>query len=215
MRVVIAEDETLLREGLELVLAQGGFDVLASVGDGADVLRETFAHRPDLAILDLRMPPSHSDEGLRAALEIRRAAPGTAVVLLSHYLVRRCAIELLTGQTAGVGYLLKQRIADTATFCVDLRRVCAGGTVLDPEIVSLVIRRARGAPAGVERLTPRQREVLSLMAEGRSNAAIAKALCVTERAIVQHVSNIYDVLGLPASDDDHRRVLAVTRYLAR
>ena len=215
MRVVIGEDEALLREGLTFVLNQGGFDVLAAAADGAELIKATRLHEPDLVITDIRMPPAYRDEGMRAALEIRRVLPAIAIVVLSHYLVRRCAMELLAEEPAGIGYLLKQRIADVSTFCYDLRRVCSGGTVLDPEIVSLIVPRARVGSHGLDRLTGRQREVLALMAAGRSNVAIARQLSITERAVIQHVSNIYELLGLPASDDDHRRVLAVTRYLER
>lgn len=214
MRVVIGEDEALLREGLTLVLRQGGFDVQASAHDGTELLRYTRQHAPDLVVTDIRMPPGHTDEGLRAALQIRAHLPRIAIVVLSQYLQRRYALELLANPTAGTGYLLKQRIADIPTFCADLHRVCAGGTVLDPEVVNLMLTRARTHRDGLTRLTPRQHQVLALMAEGRSNAYIARTLVITERAVVQHVSRIYDELGLSPSDDDHRRVLAVTRYLA-
>ena len=213
MRVVIGEDEALLREGLALVLATGGFQVAATAGDAGALISHTNRLAPDLVITDIRMPPGHTDEGLRAALEIRRVLPGTAVVVLSQHLQRQVAIELMAGQAAGVGYLLKQRIADVTTFCADLRRVCAGGTALDPEVVALMV--ARAGQDGLRRLTARQREVLELMAQGRSNSSIARALSLTERAVIGHVSNIYDQLGLPPSDDDHRRVLAVIRYLSR
>jgi len=213
VRVVIGEDEALLREGLALVLATGGFQVAATAGDAGALISHTNRLAPDLVITDIRMPPGHTDEGLRAALEIRRVLPGTAVVVLSQHLQRQVAIELMAGQAAGVGYLLKQRIADVTTFCADLRRVCAGGTALDPEVVALMV--ARAGQDGLRRLTARQREVLELMAQGRSNSSIARALSLTERAVIGHVSNIYDQLGLPPSDDDHRRVLAVIRYLSR
>jgi len=213
VRVVIGEDEALLREGLALVLATGGFQVAATAGDAGALISHTNRLAPDLVITDIRMPPGHTDEGLRAALEIRRVLPGTAVVVLSQHLQRQVAIELMAGQAAGVGYLLKQRIADVTTFCADLRRVCAGGTALDPEVVALMV--ARAGQDGLRRLTARQREVLELMAQGRSNSSIARALSLTERAVIGHVSNISDQLGLPPSDDDHRRVLAVIRYLSR
>lgn len=214
MRVVIGEDEALLREGLTLVLDHGGFQVLAAAGDGPALVRQARQHGPDLVITDIRMPPGYTDEGLRAALQIRHAMPRTAIVVLSQHLQRRYAIELLAGQPGGVGYLLKQRIADIETFCADLRRVCAGGTVLDPEVVALMVARARH-DHGLQSLTPRQQEVLALMAEGRSNSAIARALFISEKAVVQHAAHIYDELGLQSSGDDHRRVLAVIRYLAR
>lgn len=213
MRVVIAEDGVLLRQGLRLLLEDGGFDVVAAVGDGQELMAAVGAHRPDLVITDIRMPPSNNDEGLRAALRIREKHPDTAIVVLSQYVQRRYAIELLDGRAARVGYLLKQRIADIHAFRDDLHRVVDGGTALDPEIVAVLMSRA-GRGAGVVReLTPRQREVLAYMAEGRSNAWIGHRLVLTEKAIVQHTSNIYDALGLPVAADDHRRVLAVIRYL--
>lgn len=212
MRIVIAEDETLLRQGLTLVLAEGGMDVVTAVGDPDALLDAVVDYDPDLVITDIRMPPTHTDEGLRAALRIRETS-GTPVVVLSQYVQRRYAIELLSGDAAGVGYLLKQRIADISTFLHDLRRIAAGGTVLDPEVVDLMLARAEHAHEPVRRLTRRQKEVLALMAEGRSNAAIASSLVLSEKAVVQHTSNIYDVLGLPRTNDDHRRVLAVIRYL--
>lgn len=215
MRVVIGEDEALLREGLTLVLQQGGFEVVAATRDAEELLREARRLRPDLVVTDIRMPPGHTDEGLRAALEIRHCIRGVAVVVLSNYLQRQYASELLAEQTAGVGYLLKQRVADIPTFCADLQRVCAGGTVLDPEVVALMVARARCEGGALASLTHRQLEVLALMAEGRSNAAIARTLYVSEKAVVRHASHIYEQLGLPPSDDDHRRVLAVIRYLER
>ena len=214
MRVVIGEDEALLREGLTLVLAHGGFEVVGTAPDGDGLVNQTLEKQPDLVITDIRMPPDHTDEGLRAALHIRAAAPHIAIVVLSQHLQRRYALELLAEPTAGTGYMLKQRIAAIDTFCADLRRVCDGETVLDPEVVTLMFSRARTEHDALQRLTPRQQQVLALMAEGRSNAFIASALTISNKAVVQHVSHIYDVLNLPPSDDDHRRVLAVTRYLA-
>lgn len=215
MRVVIGEDETLLRQGLALVLEQGGFDVVAAVPDAVQLLEAVDRHNPDLVVTDIRMPPTLTDEGLVAALRIRSAHPETAVVVLSQYVQRRYAVELLTDRPAKVGYLLKQRISDVDTFCADLRRVAAGGTALDPDVVGVMVKRARLADGDVARLTPRQQEVMALMAEGRSNAWIASRLVVTEKAVVQHSSRIYDALGLPVDADDHRRVLAVIRYLAQ
>ncbi len=215
MRVVIGEDEALLRQGLQLVLGQAGFDVVATTADAVDLVSLTLEHRPDLVVTDIRMPPSYGDEGLVAALQIRRVRPETAIVVLSQHVQRRYAMELLADRPAGVGYLFQQRIADIPTFCADLERVCAGGTVLDPEVVALMVARARRQDDAVERLTPRQHEVLTLMAQGRSNASIARQLTLTEKAVVQHTSRIYDALGLPASDDDHRRVRAVLQYLSR
>lgn len=214
MRVVIGEDEALLREGLTLVLAQGGFEVAGTARDGDELIGRSRELCPDLVITDIRMPPDHRDEGLRAALQIRAASPNTAIVVLSQHLQRRYALELLSEPTAGTGYLLKQRIAAIDTFCANLRRVCDGETVLDPEVVTLMLSRARTERDALGRLTPRQHEVLALMAEGRSNAFIANVLAISTKAVVQHVSHIYDELGLPPNDDDHRRVLAVTQYLA-
>ena len=215
MRVVIGEDEALLRRGLTHVLEHGGFEVVAEAADAGELVRQAKQHEPDLVVTDIRMPPHFGDEGLVAALEIRRILPETAVVVLSQHVQRRYATELLTERPAGIGYLLKQRIADIPTFCADLERVCAGGTVLDPEVVALIVSRARRDDEAVERLTPRQHEVLTLMAEGRSNAWIARRLSISEKAVVQHASHIYDELGLPLREDDHRRVLAVLRYLTR
>lgn len=215
MRVVIGEDEALLREGLTLVLHQGGFEVVAAARDAAELTSYTDQFTPDLVVTDIRMPPGYADEGLRAALEIRQAQPQVAIVVLSQYLQRQHASELLAAPSGGVGYLLKQRIADIPTFCADLERVCAGGTVLDPEVVALMVSRARHETNGLSRLTDRQLDVLALMAEGRSNASIARTLAITEKAVVQHTSHIYTELGLSASGDDHRRVLAVLHYLTR
>ncbi|RFA08863.1 DNA-binding response regulator [Subtercola boreus] len=214
MRVVIGDDEVLLRAGLRHVLEDDGFEVVAAVGMADELEREVVRLHPDLVITDIRMPPTHTDEGLLAALRIRRSLPDVAVVVLSQYVQRRYATELLDRRTGRVGYLLKQRIADVSTFTADLRRVAAGGTALDPEVVHVLVTRASLTNAAVHDLTPRQREVLSLMAEGRSNARIAAALNLTEKAIVQHTSRIYDAFGLPVDADDHRRVLAVIRYLS-
>jgi DNA-binding NarL/FixJ family response regulator len=214
MRVVIGEDEALLRAGLTHVLTAGGFQVVAAAGDARELLRATDEHHPDLVVTDIRMPPGHADEGLRAALDIRRRLADIAIVVLSQHLQRRYAIELLSEHPAAVGYLLKQRIADIDTFTGDLRRVCAGATVLDPEVVRLMMARARVDSEPLQRLTSRQLEVLALMAEGRTNAYIARTLSISERAVVQHTSHIYDELDLPDTDENHRRVLAVLRYLA-
>ncbi|MDQ0735690.1 response regulator [Arthrobacter agilis] len=215
MRVVIGEDEALLRQGLMLVLEQGGFDVVAAVPDAVQLLDAVARHQPDLVVTDIRMPPTRTDEGLVAALRIRSEHPDTAIVVLSQYVQRRYAVELLTDRPAKVGYLLKQRIADVDAFRADLRRVARGGTALDPDVVDIMVKRARRARDDMARLTPRQQEVLALMAEGRSNAWIAARLVVTEKAVVQHSSRIYETLGLPVTVDDHRRVLAVIRYLAQ
>lgn len=213
MRVVIAEDETLLRHGLQLVLEQGGFEVAAVAGDAVGLEEAVAAHRPELVVTDIRMPPTHTDEGLMAALRIRRQYPETAVMVLSQHVQRRSANELLSAQTGRVGYLLKQRIADVDTFLDDLRAVAAGGTALDPDVVAVMVARARRADVTIGNLTPRQQEVLALMAEGRSNSRIAAQLFLSEKAVVQHTSHIYDALGLPVDSDAHRRVLAVLRYL--
>ena len=215
MRVVIAEDELLLREGLTHLLEADGIEVLAAVGTAIELEAAVDRLAPDLVITDIRMPPTHTDEGLQAAVRIRRAHPGTAVVVLSQHVQRRYAGELLGPGEGGVGYLLKQRIADVRTFTADLRRVRAGGTALDPEVVAVLLTRAAkaGGPA-VGALTPRQLEVLGLMAEGRSNAHIAARLGTSEKAVVQHTSKIYDAFGLPVDADDHRRVLAVIRFLS-
>ena len=214
MRVLIGEDEALLREGLALILAQAGFDIVGSCRDADDLVRRAMAHRPDLVVTDIRMPPHHADDGLKAAQRIRRHQPATAVLVLSQYVQRSYALELLGTRPEGVGYLLKQRIADTDAFCRDVRRICDGGTVLDPEVVSTMLARAGREHGVIGRLTPRQREVLALIAEGRSNAAIARDLAITGKAVVQHTSHIYDALGLAETADDHRRVLAVLRYLS-
>jgi DNA-binding NarL/FixJ family response regulator len=214
VRVVIAEDEALLRTGLTHVIQAAGFDVVAAVGNAHELVRSAGEHVPDIVVTDIRMPPDHKDAGLRAALEISREHPEIAVLVLSQHLQRTYAVELLGDRSSGVGYLLKQRIADVDTFTDDLRRIAAGGTVLDPEVVRLMVARARGHHDALDRLTPRQQQVLALMSEGRTNASIARTLSITERAVVQHTSHIYDELGLAPSDDDHRRVLAVIRYLA-
>lgn len=212
---MIGEDEALLREGLALVLARGGIDVVGTAGDAGDLIEQASELQPDLVITDIRMPPDHTDDGLRAALRIREASSNIAIAVLSQHLQRRYALELLAAPTAGTGYLLKQRIAAADSFCADLRRVCAGETVLDPDVVALILSRARTGNDALQGITARQREVLALMAEGRSNAFIGHALTISDKAVVQHVSHIYEQLGLPPSEDDHRRVLAVVRYLAR
>ncbi|MFI6565964.1 LuxR C-terminal-related transcriptional regulator [Streptomyces sp. NPDC050534] len=211
MRAVIAEDSVLLRVGLVKVLEMAGFLIAADVGDADALLTAVEQHRPELALVDVRMPPAFTDEGVRAALVIRRQWPQTAVVLLSQYVEERYAADLLTAHTNGVGYLLKQRVADVEEFIAAVRRVADGGTALDPEVVAQLLLRRHSDP--LERLTPREREVLALMAEGRSNAAIAEALVVSDSAVAKHINNIFAKLGLPAADADHRRVLAVLRFL--
>jgi DNA-binding NarL/FixJ family response regulator len=212
MRVVIAEDAVLLRAGLERLLAEGDFEVVGAVGDGPALIAAAAVLRPDIAIVDVRMPPTHTDEGLRAALEVRRLVPETAILVLSQYVEERYALELIGSNAEGVGYLLKDRVADVSEFLAAVRRVGEGGTALDPEVVAQLLgRRRRGNP--LEALSPREREVLALMAEGRSNAAIAAELVVTDGAVEKHVSNIFAKLGLPSTASDHRRVLAVLTYL--
>lgn len=213
MRAVIAEDSVLLRAGLTRLLVDAGIDVVAAVGDAESLLRAVDEVRPDVAIVDVRMPPSHTDEGLRAALVLRRQWPSVAVLVLSQYVEERYAGELLSQETSGVGYLLKDRVADVDEFLDALRRVAAGGTALDPEVVAQLLVRRRPDP--LDRLTPREAEVLRLMAEGRSNAGIAAALVVTASAVEKHVNNIMSKLDLPAADTDHRRVLAVLQLLRR
>jgi DNA-binding NarL/FixJ family response regulator len=211
VRVVVGEDEALLREGVAALLEAGGHQVVGLAGDGDELLRKARAHRPDVLIADIRMPPTQTDEGLRAALAIRAELPEVGVLVLSRHVVRGHTIELLGDDGAGVGYLLKHRVADRRSFCEAVERVGAGGTVIDPEVVAALLERSE--PAALAELTERQREVLALMAEGRSNLAIAEQLTITEKAVVKHASQIYDRLGLQSSPDDHRRVLAVTRFL--
>jgi DNA-binding NarL/FixJ family response regulator len=212
IRVVIAEDAALFREGLARLIADRGHQVVAAVGDADGLLEAVAAHRPDVAVADIRMPPSHTDEGLRAAIQLRRDYPGTGILVLSQYVETRYAARLLEGNAAGVGYLLKDRVADVAEFAEALTRVAAGGTALDPEVVSQLVRASRRAE-GIATLTPRERDVLSLMAEGRSNAGIAAALVVSAGVVEKHVASIFGKLGLPPSEADNRRVLAVLRYL--
>jgi DNA-binding NarL/FixJ family response regulator len=212
IRVVIAEDSVLLREGLARLLEESGFEVAGQAGDAEDLLRKVGAHKPDDAVVDVRMPPSHTDEGLRAAHQIRADHPGTGVLVLSQYVEEAYALDLLSQSTESTGYLLKDRVADIDTFTDAVRRVASGGSALDPEVVSLLLgRRRREDP--LEALTPREREVLGLMAEGRSNAAIAEQLVVTERAVEKHVTSIFTKLDLTPTVEDHRRVLAVLAYL--
>jgi len=212
MRVVIAEDAALFREGLARLITDRGHEVVAAVGDAGALLEAVAEHDPDVAVADIRMPPTHTDEGLRAAIELRRDHPGTGVLVLSQYVETRYAARLLEGNAGGVGYLLKDRVADVAEFADALTRVAAGGTALDPEVVSQLLRASRRAE-GIATLTPRERDVLSLMAEGRSNAGIASALVVTAGVVEKHVASIFGKLGLPSSEADNRRVLAVLRYL--
>ncbi|MEU3541356.1 response regulator transcription factor [Streptomyces paromomycinus] len=208
---MIAEDSVLLRVGLVKVLETAGFEVAAEAGDAQALVAAVERHRPDLAVVDVRMPPGFTDEGVRAALEIRERWPDTAVLMLSQYVEERYAANLLASNTSGIGYLLKQRVADVEEFIEALRRVADGGTALDPQVVAQLLVRRRSDP--LERLTEREREVLALMAEGRSNAGIAGALVVSESAVAKHINNILAKLDLPRTDADHRRVLAVLRFL--
>ncbi|WP_199512786.1 response regulator [Nucisporomicrobium flavum] len=212
LRVVIAEDAALFRAGLTRLIEDHGHRVCAAVGDGDALLAAVAEHRPDVVVADIRMPPTHTDEGLRAALEIRRRCPGTGVLMLSQYIETRYTVRLLEGNAAGAGYLLKERVADVAEFLGALQRVAAGGTALDPEVVGHLLRAGRRADS-LAALTAREREVLTLMAEGRSNAGIADALVVTGGTVEKHVASIFDKLGLPPDEGDNRRVLAVLRHL--
>jgi DNA-binding NarL/FixJ family response regulator len=210
MRVVIAEDSVLLREGLSRLLAEAGHEVAAAAGDGETFLRAVAEHQPDVVVVDVRMPPTFTDEGLRAALVVRSSWPEVGVLVLSQYVEERYATELLSDRPQGVGYLLKDRVAELAEFLDALERVAARGSALDPEVVAQLLARSRHPLAS---LTPRERDVLGLMAEGRSNAAIAAALVVGEGAVEKHINSIFGKLGLPPADRDHRRVRAVLRYL--
>jgi DNA-binding NarL/FixJ family response regulator len=212
MRVVICEDLALLRDGLTRLLRDSGFDVVAAVEDGDALVAAVEAEEPDVAIVDVRLPPSFTDEGVRAALRAREVRPGTPVLILSQYVEQTYAAELLADGRGGVGYLLKDRVANPDQFVAAVRRVAEGGTALDPEAVAQLFARRRGH-APLDELTPREREVLGLMAEGRSNAGIARELVVTDGAVEKHISSILGKLGLPGSVDDNRRVLAVLAYL--
>ena len=212
MRVVLGEDSVLLREGVARILEESGMEVVAQAGDYDDLLRKVRAHKPDVALVDIRMPPTQTDEGLRAAHVIREELPDTGVLVLSQYVEEGYALDLLSESAEGVGYLLKDRVADVERFVDSVRRVADGGSALDPEVVSQMLGRRR-AEDPLEELTPREREVLGHMAEGRSNHAIAEELVVTERAVEKHVTGIFGKLGLDATPTDHRRVLAVLTYL--
>jgi DNA-binding NarL/FixJ family response regulator len=212
MRVALADDSVLLREGVARLLAESGFDVVAQSGNAEDLLRHVGMHKPDVAVVDIRMPPTYTDEGLRAASEIRKRFPGTGVLVLSQYVESGYAMDLLADSAEGVGYLLKDRVSDVEQFASSVRRVAEGGSALDPAVVSQLLgRKRRDDP--LDLLTPREREVLELMAEGRSNQAIADRLFVTLRAVEKHVTSIFSKLDLPASTEDHRRVLAVRLFL--
>jgi DNA-binding NarL/FixJ family response regulator len=212
MRVVVADDSVLLREGVVRLLEENGFEVVGQAGDAEDLIRKVKAHKPDVAVVDIRMPPTNTDDGLRAALEIRAELPDTGVLVLSQYVEEGYALDLVGESAGGVGYLLKDRVADVDRFVDSVRRVADGGSALDPEVVSQLVGRARRDDP-LEELTPREREVLELMAEGRSNNAIAEHMIVTERAVEKHVTSIFGKLGLAPAPEDHRRVLAVLAFL--
>ena len=212
MRIVIAEDAAVIRAGLAEILTDRGHEIVAAVGDAEALKDAVAADQPDVAIVDVRMPPSHTDEGLRAAIAIRRDHPGVGILVFSQYIETRYAADLLATGSGGVGYLLKDRVADVAEFTDAISRIAAGGTALDPEVVSGLLNASRHASA-LGTLTAREQDVLALMAEGRSNSAIADRIFVSERAVEKHISNIFTRLNLPPSDSDHRRVLAVLAYL--
>ena len=212
LKVVVAEDSVLLREGIARLLEEAGLEVAGQAGDGEDLLRKVGAHKPDVAVIDVRMPPTHSDEGLRAAQRIRTEHPATAVLVLSQYVDEASALDLLSESTESIGYLLKDRVADVESFTDAVRRVAHGGSALDPEVVALLLgRRRREDPLAA--LSPREREVLGLMAEGRSNSAMAETHGISERAIEKHLTAIFSKLDLPRAVADHRRVLAVLTFL--
>jgi DNA-binding NarL/FixJ family response regulator len=217
MRIVIAEDSAVIRAGLVEILNDRGHETVAAVGDAQALRAAVDEHEPDAAVVDVRMPPDYTDEGIRAAIAIRRDHPGTGVLVFSQYIETRHAAELLGAASsrgaAGIGYLLKDRVGDVGEFVDALSRVAAGGTALDPEVVTQLLREAARRTDGLDALTPREHDVLSLMAEGRSNGAIAGTLVISERAVEKHVANVFAKLGLAPSDADHRRVLAVLRYL--
>jgi DNA-binding NarL/FixJ family response regulator len=212
VRIVVGEDDVLLREGIVRLLAEAGFEVAAQAGDAEDFLRKALAHRPDVTVVDIQMPPGHGDDGLRAALELRRQRPETGVLVLSQYYDEQYALDLIGDSAEGVGYLLKERVGDVAAFTDAISRVAAGGSALDPEVVGRMLgRRRAGGP--LDNLSPRERDVLGAMAEGKSNQGISQALFVTEAAVEKHVTGIFHKLGLGPTPTEHRRVLAVLTYL--
>ena len=212
VRVVVADDSVLLREGLCRLLEESGFEVAGQAGDAEDLLRKVGAHHPDVAVVDVRMPPGRTDDGLRAALELRRQRPGTGVLVLSQYYEEQLALDLIGDSAVGVGYLLKERVGDVSVFVDAVQRVAEGGTALDPEIVARMLGRRR-VTGPLDELSPRELDVLREMAEGKSNRGIAEALVITEAAVEKHVTSIFGKLRLSASPEDHRRVLAVLTYL--
>jgi DNA-binding NarL/FixJ family response regulator len=212
LRVVIGEDDVLLREGIARILAEAGHDVVAQAGDADEFLRKALAHKPDVTIVDVQMPPGHGDDGLRAALELRRQRPETGVLVLSNYYEEEYAMDLIGERAEGVGYLLKERVGDVDVFTDAVARVAAGGSALDPEVVARMLGRRRG-DGPLDRLSPRERDVLAQLAEGKSNHGIAESLFVTDAAVEKHVTNIFSKLGLDATPTAHRRVLAALAYL--
>ena len=212
LRTVVADDSVLLRDGLVRLLTDSGFDVVAAVGDADGLLDAVTEHAPDLCLVDVRMPPTHTDEGVRTAIEIRRRHPGVAVLVLSQYVEEHYAAELLAGDVAGVGYLLKDRVIDVDDFLVSLRRVANGGSAIDADVVGQILGRSQRT-SDLDRLTPREREVLTLMAEGLSNGGIAGRLVISHGAVEKHISNVFMKLGLDVEESGHRRVLAVLTYL--
>jgi DNA-binding NarL/FixJ family response regulator len=211
-RIVIGEDDVLLREGIARILAEAGFEVAAQAGDAEDLLRKALAHKPDVTVVDVQMPPDRTDDGLRAALELRRRLPGSGVLVLSQFYEKQYAMDLIGDRAEGVGYLLKERVGDVDAFVEAVQRVAAGGSALDPEIVGRMLGR-RAADSPVDRLSPRERDVLGSMAEGKSNQGIAEALFITEAAVEKHVTNIFHKLELGPTTTEHRRVRAVLAYL--
>jgi DNA-binding NarL/FixJ family response regulator len=212
LRIVIGEDDVLLREGMVRLLAEAGHEVVAQAGDADDLLRKTLAHRPDVAVIDVQMPPRREDDGLVAALEVRRRLPDTGVLVLSQFYEESYALDLIGDRAEGVGYLLKERVGDVAAFVEALQRVAAGGSALDPQVVGRMLGRRRGH-GPLDQLTPRERDVLGVMAEGKSNLGIAEELVISEAAVEKHVTGIFSKLGIGATTTDHRRVLAVLMYM--
>jgi DNA-binding NarL/FixJ family response regulator len=212
LRIVIGEDDVLLREGMVRLLAEAGHSVVAQAGDADDLLRKTLAHRPDVAVIDVQMPPRREDDGLRAALEVRRRLPDTGVLVLSQFYEESYALDLIGDRAEGVGYLLKERVGDVAAFVDAMQRVAAGGSALDPQVVGRMLGRRRGR-GPLDDLTPRERDVLAVMAEGKSNLGIAETLVISEAAVEKHVTGIFSKLGIGPTTTDHRRVLAVLMYM--